>query len=107
MPCGKYYAVACGACEGIYSTWYVYWVIEQANTYAVHFRAEAHALTTSFPGSLHKSFKDYDDAVAYMNAHGKVEFSVDFEPPPLRTLSGKKHYAVANGRAKGVFETYE
>jgi hypothetical protein len=84
-----------------------YRVVKQAETDAMDFRAKAQALTTGFSGSLHKSFKDYNDAVAYMNAHGKVDFFVDPELPPIRTLSGKKHYAVANGRAKGVFETYE
>ena len=70
-------------------------------------RPKACALTTGYPGSLHKGFQKFEDALAYMHEHGKIDFFIDHEMPPVRKSSTKKHYAVANGRTNGVFSSYE
>lgn len=60
-----------------------YYIVKQAETNVTDFRTKAQALTTGFLGSRYKSFKDYDNAVAYMNTHSKVDFFVDPELPPI------------------------
>jgi viroplasmin and RNaseH domain-containing protein len=70
-------------------------------------RAKACALTSSYPGSLHKGFPSYEEAEAYMLEHGCNNFFVDHELPSDRKRSREKYYAVAHGRKNGVFDVYE
>ena len=78
-----------------------------ADINSFHFRAKPNTLTSGYPRNCHAGFEVFHNAVERMNAHGKFEFFIDPELASVRTLSGKTHYAVANGCTTGVFETYE
>lgn len=52
-------------------------------------RAKACALTSSYPGSLHKGFPSYEEAEAYILEHGCNSFFVNQEVPSDRKLCGE------------------
>lgn len=109
----EYYAVVRGRCypaPAIFTSWYAITSCNHNACYnAKPCRAEAHALVDGCKGNVHKGFYTFEEAVAYMEEQGVNNYAVFNKKLANETnpFKGEKfYYAVANGRAEGIYEQY-
>ncbi|KAK4950148.1 hypothetical protein LTR10_011125 [Elasticomyces elasticus] len=72
--------------------------------------ARAHLRVTGFPKAEHKSFVKLQDAKDYMHTKGIINYAQDIESENENTTPERgdaAFYAVAHGKAPGVYRYYE
>ena len=72
-------------------------------------RAKAHIRVTGVPQAVHRSFREFNDAIEFLHRNGHTEYDIDVKSENEDTsprYGSVAYYAVANGRSPGIYRYY-